>query len=104
MNSCYQGDNNSGESGSTLPSEVWGPYNETIGRLPIAPTLILSYRYSCDSQYATCAYKETFAMQRFNGMVQWTYYELQNGEWVQMNQTTSTAISFGNIAPVHPCW
>src|ERR1019366_5092271 len=85
-------------------NEVWGPYNAAIGGLPAAPTLILSYRYSCDSEYTSCLHKETFAMQKKNGMVQWTYYTLENGQYVQANQTTHSTVSLGSVTPVHPCW
>lgn len=85
-------------------NEIWGPYSQSIGNLPAAPTLTLSYRYSCDSQYSSCAYKETFAMQKGNGLVQWTYYGLQNGQYVQLNQSTHSKISLGTVTPVHPCW
>jgi hypothetical protein len=68
------------------------------------PTLTLSYRYSCDNNYDACKYKETFAMQNGVGLTQWTYYTLQNGVYVQQNQTNHGAISIGSITPKHPCW
>jgi len=86
-------------------NEIWGPYNQAVGNLPAAPTLTLSYRYSCDSAYNNCRYKETFALQRGNGLVQWTYYTLQNGKYVQVNQTNhGTTASYGSVTPLHPCW
>jgi hypothetical protein len=85
-------------------NEIWGPYNETIGRLPAAPTLTLSYNYSCDNEYNNCQYKETFAMQQSNGMVQWTYYTLHDGAYVLTNQTTHGTATLGTVKPVHPCW
>lgn len=85
-------------------NEIWGPYNQVIGNLPAASTLTLSYRYSCDSQYDNCHDKETFAMQKGNGMVQWTHYTLENGVYVQVNQTTHGAASGSTVTPVHPCW
>jgi hypothetical protein len=85
-------------------NEIWGPYNQSIAGLPAAPTLTLSYRYGCDSTYGSCHYKETFAMQKGNGMVQWTYYSLQYGEYVQLSQTTHSTATLGSVTPVHPCW
>jgi hypothetical protein len=85
-------------------NEIWGPYNESLGGMPAAPTLTLSYRYSCDSEYDNCQYKEAFAMQQGNGMMQWTLYTLQNGVYVQSNQTTHGAATYASVAPVHPCW
>ena len=86
-------------------NEIWGPQNLAIGNLPAAPTLTLSYRYSCDSVYNNCKYKETFALQKGSGLVQWTYYTLQNGKYVQANQTNhGYPAAFGSVTPVHPCW
>jgi hypothetical protein len=85
-------------------NEIWGPYEKSFAGQPAAPTLTFSYRYSCDSSYSNCRYKETFAMQKANGMVQWTYYALENGEYVQVNQTTHAAAGLGSVTPVHPCW
>ncbi|HJT69849.1 MAG TPA: hypothetical protein VJ731_06600 [Terriglobales bacterium] len=85
-------------------NEIWGPYMESFDGKPPAQTLTLSYRYSCDSRFSDCRHKETFAMQKGNGMVQWTYYELRNGEYVRVNQTTHGLSRLGSVAPVHPCW
>jgi hypothetical protein len=85
-------------------NEVWGPYNQSVGGTPAAPTLTLSYRYACDSTYSGCRYKETFALQKGVGLVQWTYYSLSGGKYTQVNQTTHSSISLGSVVPVHPCW
>jgi hypothetical protein len=85
-------------------NEIWGPSVQTIGNLPPAPTLSLSYRYSCDSQYNNCHYKESFAMQKGKGLVRWTYYALQNGQYAQVNQVFHSTVTLGSVAPVHPCW
>lgn len=85
-------------------NEIWGPYSQSIGGQPAAPTLTLSYRYGCDNQYNSCTYKETFAMQKGSGMVQWTYYMRENGQYVQQNQSTHSTVSLGSVKPVHPCW
>lgn len=85
-------------------NEIWGPNTQAIGKLPAAPTLTLSFRYSCDSNYSNCHDQETFAMQKGNGMVQWTHYVLQNGVYVQVNQTTQSAATSASVIPVHPCW
>jgi hypothetical protein len=79
-------------------------FSQSIGTLPAAPTLTLSYRYGCDSQYSSCSYKETFALQKGKGMVQWTYYARENGQYVQVNQSTHGTVSLATVTPVHPCW
>lgn len=86
-------------------NEIWGPYSQSIGKLPPTPTLTLSYRYSCDSGFSNCQNKETFAMQRGAGLVQWTLYSLQNGNYVQVNRSThDIPAALGSVIPVHPCW
>lgn len=85
-------------------NEIWGPYTLNVGGNvpPNLPTLVLSYR--CDSNYSNCQYKETFAMQEGVGLVQWTLYALQNGQYVQQNQTTQDQYQLSTVTPVHPCW
>jgi len=86
-------------------NEIWGPYNESFGDSTTEPTLVLSYRYACDSSYSNCMYKETFALQENAGLVQWTLYQLDGGKYVQQNQTThSETLQAGSVMPVHPCW
>jgi hypothetical protein len=88
-------------------NEVWGPTPMSLGgSLPNnALTLTLSYRYSCSSSYNNCQYKETYDFQRPYGMVRWTYYVLQNGQYVQQNQSVfNKVVSGGAPTPYHPCW
>ena len=88
-------------------NEIWGPTLMSLGgSLPSnAPTLTLSYRYSCSSSYNNCPYKETFDFQQPYGLVRWTYYVLQSGKYVQQNQTIfNTKVSGGSPVPYHPCW
>lgn len=88
-------------------NEIWGPTPLSLGgSLPNnTPTLTLSYRYSCSSSYGSCRYKETFDFQRPYGLVRWIYYVLQNGQYVQQNQTVfNSMVSGGSPAPNHPCW
>jgi hypothetical protein len=88
-------------------NEIWGPTPLSLGgSLPDnALTLTLSYRYSCSSSYSNCAYKETFDFQRSYGLVRWTYYVLQNGQYVQQNRSLfNNKVSGGSPNPYHPCW
>lgn len=85
-------------------NELWGPYQRQIGMQPAAPTITLSYRYSCDSSFSSCKYKETFDLQQGTGLVRWTLYQLQSGVYWQQNQTVHGAATAGAVMPVHPCW
>ncbi len=87
-------------------NEVWGPFPLTLGgSLPAnASTLELSYRYTCDSNYENCTYKEVFDFQKGFGLVQWTYYQLQNGNYVQQNQSVFNTLTMGGVPkPIAPC-
>jgi hypothetical protein len=88
-------------------NEIWGPTPLSFGgTLPNnALTLTLSYRYSCSSSYNSCRHKETFDFQRPYGLVRWTYYVLQNGQYVQQAQSLfNQLLSGGAPSPYHPCW
>ncbi len=88
-------------------NEVWGPTPLSLGGslAPNTLTLTLSYRYSCNSSYDSCKYKETFDFQRPYGLVRWIYYILQNGQYVQQNHTVyNQKVSGGAPFPDHPCW
>lgn len=88
-------------------NEVWGPTPMSLGGslAPNALTLTLSYRYSCNSSYDSCKYKETFDFQKPFGLVRWIYYILQNGQYVQQSQTVyNQKVSGGAPIPDHPCW
>jgi hypothetical protein len=88
-------------------NEIWGPSPLSLGgSLPQnALTLTLSYRYSCNSSYGSCKHKEVFDFQKPYGLVRWTYYVLQNGQYVQQSQSLfNRVVKGGPPAPVHPCW
>lgn len=93
------------QSLGNVVNEIWGPSLRTIGTNPPAATLTLSYRYVCDQNFANCQFKETFDMQKGNGLVQWTYYKLgTNGQYAEVQSTTHGLALSGTVMPVHPCW
>ncbi len=59
-------------------NEIWGPYKESLGgQLPAnLQTLVVSYRYSCDANYANCANKEEFHLAKPYGLVKWQHQTL----------------------------
>ena len=84
-------------------NELWADAPMKINGFT-APTITLAYRYSCNSTYSTCRYKEDFSFQKGFGLMQWTYWILQGGRYVQANQTTHGQVKLGTVRPVHPCW
>jgi hypothetical protein len=87
-------------------NQVWGPYNMSFGgSLPNSmPTLVVSYRYSCDSSYSSCAYKEEYYLSQRYGLVQWVYYQLINGKYQQQNKSVFNQLSSGTTTPDFPCF
>lgn len=91
-------------------NEVWNYGNLNIdnttppGNLGTHPDLQLSYRYSCDSSYNNCAYKEVYDFMQNYGEVRWTYYVLRNGAYVQQSQTIFNQLVSGGSPPADfPC-
>jgi hypothetical protein len=60
-------------------NEIWGPYTESLGgALPNnLETLVISYRYSCDSSYSNCGDKEEYHLAKPYGLVKWQHQKLQ---------------------------
>ncbi|PYX88804.1 MAG: hypothetical protein DMG68_07260 [Acidobacteria bacterium] len=72
-------------------NEVWGPYQESLGGdLPNnLQTLVISYRYSCDSTYSNCMDKEEFHVAKPYGLVKWQHERLQsNGTYAPPDNVT----------------
>ena len=64
---------------SRVINQVWGPYTESLGgELPAnLQTLVISYRYACDSTYSNCKDKEEFHVAKPYGLVKWQHQKLQ---------------------------
>src|SRR5213079_2324259 len=55
-------------------NQVWGPYSMSFGgNLANQPltTLVISYRYNCNANYANCGDKEEYYLTQKYGLVQW---------------------------------
>ena len=90
--------------GNTV-NEIWNFGNLNVGgNVGTHPTLELSFRYTCDSAYNNCTYKEVYDFMQNYGLVRWTYYQLINGQYVQQNQSIfNNLVSGGFPAPYFPC-
>ena len=89
-------------------NEVWGPYKETLGgHLPAnLQTLVVSYRYSCDSNYANCRDKEEFHLAKPYGLVKWQHQALgADGTYKPPdNMTSFNQLASGQVTPVTACF
>jgi hypothetical protein len=87
-------------------NQVWGPYNLSFGgSLPNnTPTLVLSYRYNCDSAYNSCGDKEEYYLQQKYGLVQWIHYSLINGTYQQQQKSVFNQLTSGTTTPKFQCF
>ncbi len=91
--------------GNTV-NEIWNYGNLNIGgTIGTRPDLELSYRYTCDSSYNNCTYKEVYDLMQNYGVVRWTYYVLQSdGTYKQQSQSVfNNVVSGGAPPPYFPC-
>jgi hypothetical protein len=85
---------------------VSGPYYISLGgSLPAnMKTLIISYRYNCDVNYAKCQDKEDYYVNNKYGLVQWIHYVFVNGNYAQLQKTIFNKLSVGVVTPYFPCF
>ena len=87
-------------------NEVWGPYYYSFsGSLPSnMKTLVVSYRYNCNSSYASCGDKEEYYLGQRYGLVQWKHYALSNGSYVERQKSVFNKLTSGSTTPYFPCF
>lgn len=87
-------------------NQLWGPYWLSFGGvLPNnTPTLVLSYRYNCDSNYQNCGDKEEYYFQKRYGLVQWVHYSLVSGQYQQQQKSVFNQLSSGVATPQFQCF
>lgn len=89
-------------------NEVWGPYTESLGgQLPDnLQTLVISYRYNCNSTYSACGDKEEFHVAKPYGLVKWQHQRLQSdGTYASPdNVTYLNRVVAGQVQPVTACF
>lgn len=87
-------------------NEVWGPYKETLsGDLPPnLNTIVISYRYACDSFYSNCMDKEEFHLAYPFGLVHWQHQRWNGNSYNSPdNQTTFNHVTAGTVSPAIAC-
>jgi hypothetical protein len=92
----------------TSINQVWGPYYYSFsGSLPSSlKTLVISYRYNCDSNYANCGDKEEYYVAQKYGLVQWVHYIRipATGSYAQLQKTIFNKLVVGVVTPDFPCF
>jgi hypothetical protein len=92
----------------TSINEVWGPYSLSFGgSLPSnLKTLVISYRYNCDNNYANCGDKEEYYVTQKYGLVQWVHYIRipATGAYAQLQKTIFNQLVAGIVTPDFPCF
>jgi hypothetical protein len=91
-----------------VKNSVWGPYTENLGgQLPDnLQTLVISYQYSCNSNYGNCGDRELFHLAQPYGLVKWEHSKLQqNGQYGPPdNQTIFDRVVAGQVKPFTTCF
>ncbi len=89
-------------------NQVWGPFTYSFGgSLPSnLKTLVISYRYNCDSTYQICGDKEEYYVTQRYGLVQWIHYIRipANGTYAQLQKTVFNKLIVGVATPDFPCF
>ena len=89
-------------------NEVWGPYRETLGGNlpPNLQTLVISYRYGCDSKFSNCSHKEEFHVAQPYGLVKWQHQKLQSdGTYARPdNVSVMNRVVAGQTQPITSCF
>jgi hypothetical protein len=75
----------------------------TGGNLGTVPTRYFNYKYSCNSSYANCAYREVFSLGYQIGLYDWKYYKNQGGTWVLAQESVINHFTSGAATPYLPC-
>src|SRR3954451_12364831 len=92
----------------TSINQLWGPYTYSFGGgLPAnLKTLVISYRYNCDTNYANCRDKEEYYLTQKYGLVQWVHYVRipATGAYAQLQKTIFNKLVVGVVTPDFPCF
>lgn len=75
----------------------------TGGNLGTVQTRLFTYKYSCNSSYGNCAYKEVYSLGYRVGLYDWKYYVNQNGTWVEKQESVINQLDSGSATPYTPC-
>lgn len=79
------------------------PATYNVGNVGAVKTRLFTYKYSCNSSYASCAYQEVFSLGYGIGLYDWKYYVNQNGTFVFKQESVINQFKAGAATPYLPC-
>jgi len=74
-----------------------------VGNVGPTRTRYFTYKYSCDSNYANCQYKEVYALGLGIGLFDWKYYVNKQGSFVLQQESIINQEQGGQTTPSMPC-
>jgi hypothetical protein len=74
-----------------------------VGNVGPTRTRYFTYRYSCDSNYANCQYKEVYSLGLGIGLFDWKYYVNKQGSFVLQQESIINQEQGGQTTPSMPC-
>jgi hypothetical protein len=74
-----------------------------VGNVGPTKTRYFTYKYSCDSNYANCQYKEVFSLGLGIGLFDWKYYVNKQGALVLQQESVINQEGGGQTTPSMPC-
>jgi hypothetical protein len=74
-----------------------------VGNVGPTRTRYFTYKYSCDSNYANCQYKEVYGLGLGIGLFDWKYYVNKQGSFVLQQESLINQEQGGQTTPSMPC-
>jgi len=74
-----------------------------VGNVGPTRTRYFTYKYSCDSNYANCQYKEVYSLGLGIGLFDWKYYVNKQGSFVLQQESIINQEQGGQTTPSMPC-
>lgn len=78
-------------------------YKVTTGNLGTVKTRYFTYKYSCNSNYDSCKYKEVFSLGYHVGLYDWKYYVNNGSGFVFVQESVINQFDPGSATPYLPC-
>jgi len=84
-------------------NNISAPATYNVGNVGPVKTRTFTYKYSCNSNYGNCAFREIFRLGHGIGLYDWKYYVNQNGTFVLKKESLINQFDPGSATPYLPC-